>query len=1135
MVVAWGDDEDGECDVPAGLTNAIAVAGGYGFSLALLNNGTVIGWGDNSYGETNVPTGRTNVVAVAAGAYHGVALLADGSVTNWGSYSDSAGGGPVFTSVTNRLYVSPPPLSNVVGIAAGLAQDLALLSNGTCVAWGFTNVYGTGAAYGTMVPTNLNLTNVSAVECGWGYNVVLTSNGAVVAWGDNDPAFSYPASVPSDLSSNVVAISTGTYNSVALRADGTVESWGFTSSGVDDTPTNLSTIVAIANNGYLAAALDGMGDFTEWGNDAEVESAPVGLTGIKAIACGLEHILVLESGPLTPVILTEPENQYAVAGHSATFTADGEGLAGLTYQWQFDGTNIEGATNGTFVLTNAQSTNQGSYDVVITSPFGSITSAAVTFTLVLPPQIISITPATFGTNWINSTNFSLSVTATGFDQTDFPISYQWSLNGTNVSGATGATFSVNLSSGQYETAGVTVSNAAGGTNFSWTVALALPGMVEAWGADGSGQCNRPVGVTNAMAIAAGEYQSVGVTDTGAALQWGKYFDGMNLYSVTNTNYVSLPPRSGVVAVAAGLFHAVALLTNGTVTTWGLNSYAAPVPTNLNGIKAVACSWQTSFALSTNGMVTAWDQNSPGGFSLTNVPPTLTNVTAIAAGPTHALAVQSNGTVVAWGLNAFGETNVPTGLTNVVAVAAGQEFSMALQSNGKVVCWGNNDSGQTNVPASMSNVMAIAAGDNHCIALINDGTLVSWGDNSEGQTNTISQEPGVGVKYIAAGGDHSMAALFSPLVQYPIDVSKDLLLIYNTNSIDSSNVCRYYLKNRPMVSNANVLGIGCTILETTLPGDFTNIFMAQITNWLYSNPTKLPSYVVLFQDMPSRVNTLTDPEPNYEGSGGTPFPSVQYQLHNWCATNWQPFVTSINMNGSNSASPYNSPLYNQENPDFPTNLFSSDGTNDCIAYINKVTNFANMGGNVGQLVISGLAAGYGNTNWYFDDSVVGSPTGFGNLGYLTEQAILGIDPSGAVSYSSNSIITQGTNLAGYYSPGIHNGAFLSTYPVNGQLIFSGNSGWYLMDTDESFNGERYNDFQGNFLEWFSSGAFGGTNYSNTPVGAGSNVDEPGSTSCNPEQFFGYWAQGRNLAFRGWNSQVGGNALYIQVIGDPFTKQ
>jgi hypothetical protein len=93
----------------------------------------------------------------------------------------------------------------------------------------------------------------------------------------------------------------------------------------------------------------------------------------------------------------------------------------------------------------------------------------------------------------------------------------------------------------------------------------------------------------------------------------------------------------------------------------------------------------------------------------------------------------------------------------------------------------------------------------------------------------------------------------------------------------------------------------------------------------------------------------------------------------------------------------------------------------------------------------------------------------------------------------------------------------------------------MDTDESFNGERYNDFQGNFLEWFSSGAFGGTNYSNTPVGAGSNVDEPGSTSCNPEQFFGYWAQGRNLAFRGWNSQVGGNALYIQVIGDPFTKQ
>ena len=48
MVVAWGDDSDGQCDAPAGLTNAIDVAAGYNFSLALKADGTVAAWGDDT-------------------------------------------------------------------------------------------------------------------------------------------------------------------------------------------------------------------------------------------------------------------------------------------------------------------------------------------------------------------------------------------------------------------------------------------------------------------------------------------------------------------------------------------------------------------------------------------------------------------------------------------------------------------------------------------------------------------------------------------------------------------------------------------------------------------------------------------------------------------------------------------------------------------------------------------------------------------------------------------------------------------------------------------------------------------------------------------------------------------------------
>ncbi|MGD0815677.1 MAG: LamG-like jellyroll fold domain-containing protein [Verrucomicrobiota bacterium] len=686
MTVAWGDNTYGQCEVPFGLSNAIAVAAGGYFSLALLNNGTVMGWGDNQYGQTNIPAGLTNVVGIAAGLYHGVAVLADGSVTNWGYYSD---GYDYYSSVTNRAYASAPPTSGVVAVAAGMGQDLALLTNGTCVAWGFTNVYGTGAAFGTRVPPGL--TNVSAIACGWQFNLALSSNGAVTAWGCGDCGFGYPTTLPSDLSNNVVAIAAGGNNAMALRNDGTVEGWGDPYSGVTNVPYGLSNVVSVATGGNSGLALRANGTVVAWGDyleeDDSLTNEPAGMVGVKAISAGLEHNLVIESGQLNPIILEQPTDNYVFTGGSATFSVTGEGVSPITYQWQFNGTNIGGATNSTFTLTNAQSTNQGSYDVIISTPFGSITSAPATFELLQPPQIVSLSPPTPGTNWINSTNFAVSVMATNADEYDYPITYQWSLNGTNEPRATNISFVVNLSSGQNETAAVRITDVAGTTNVSWTFVLAQPGMVEAWGDDAYGQCDRPASLTNIAGIAAGFLQSVAVTDGGTVVQWGTYSDGS---PVTGTN-VSQPPTNGVVAVAAGWGQAMALMTNGQVVAWGENGDpGTDVPPNLTGVKAIACGFDFSVALLTNGTVTAWGTDLLG---VTNVPSNLTNVTAIAAGVWHTLAI-SNGCVVGWGNDGFGQTDVPTGLSNVVAVAAGGFFSLALTSDGHVAAWGDNSYGQT---------------------------------------------------------------------------------------------------------------------------------------------------------------------------------------------------------------------------------------------------------------------------------------------------------------------------------------------------------------------------------------------------------------------------------------------------------
>jgi len=87
----------------------VAIAAGAYHSVVLKSDGTVFAWGNNNWGQTNVPAGLSSVVAIAAGGYHSLALKADGTVVAWGF------NGWGQTNV-------PAGLSNVVAIAA--AGDL---------------------------------------------------------------------------------------------------------------------------------------------------------------------------------------------------------------------------------------------------------------------------------------------------------------------------------------------------------------------------------------------------------------------------------------------------------------------------------------------------------------------------------------------------------------------------------------------------------------------------------------------------------------------------------------------------------------------------------------------------------------------------------------------------------------------------------------------------------------------------------------------------------------------------------------------------------------------------------------------------------------------------------------------------
>jgi len=106
-------------------------------------------------------------------------------------------------------------------------------------------------------------------------------------------------------------------------------------------------------------------------------------------------------------------------------------------------------------------------------------------------------------------------------------------------------------------------------------------------------------------------------------------------------------------------------------------------------------------------------------------------------------------------------------------------------------------------------------------------------------------------------------------------------------------------------------------------------------------------------------------------------------------------------------------------------------------------------------------------------------------------------------------------------------------------WSGQSSWWIIQTMESFNGTRFTPCQGDVNSWFATNAFGGSNYSNTPVGGVSNVDEPALIGNNsPGLYLPLWASGHNLAQAAWISQQSAEPFYqpeLQVVGDPFVKR
>ena len=205
-----------------------------------------------------------------------------------------------------------------------------------------------------------------------------------------------------------------------------------------------------------------------------------------------------------PAVTIQPVSQFALLGSSPSMSATATGTGPFGYQWYFNGTNLlQGATSNILTVTSASLADSGTYTVVVTNNWASVTSS-VLLNVGNPPSIAT-QPASRTNNAGTPAALSVAPSGTG------PFSYQWRLNGTNLPNNIITTVAGN---------GTSAFSGDGGaaTNASLTSAsgIALDACGNLYIADGSNHRIRRVDTKGIIMTVAGNGNGTFSGDGGAA-------------------------------------------------------------------------------------------------------------------------------------------------------------------------------------------------------------------------------------------------------------------------------------------------------------------------------------------------------------------------------------------------------------------------------------------------------------------------------------------------------------------------------------------------------------------------------------------------------------------------------------------
>ncbi len=635
-------------------TSFTDMTAGSNHALAVKADGTIWAWGKNDFGQLGIGNTTNQFspvqigtdkdwVSVGCGANHSFAIKANGTLWAWGN--NSAGQLGIGNNSNTPLHTTPVQVGTVnswTSVAGTFLSSAAIRADGTLWTWGDNTLGQLGRGNFTNNSSNFTPAQVTGllssphwlrVECGKNFVFAVRTNGSLYGWGENSTG---------QLGDN------STTNRNAPKRVGTSNNWVGMSCGIDGSSNKFHTVAMQADGSVWAW---GDNTFGQLGN---------GTTSITP--------------SLTPVLISSGFGAVNVeCGYACSFARKANGQL---YAWGNNATGNLGTGNQTNLNTPTtisiipigwfKISNGDLYSMAIKSDgtlwgWGNNSKGQ----LGKGDTISVINPVQIGTdnNWVSiaaGKNHTLGLKSNG-------SVYAWGSNDFGQLGIGNNLLSITNYSPVLVSTGPFVAISSGEL---FSGAIKANGTLWLWGNNSAGQLGIgnilnlvtnyvPVPVVSLdslwVDIECGSGLSMAIKSSGSLWSWGdntlgQLGNGTNILSTLNLSpsQVSGPSNWICIANGAGGGHSLGVRANGTLWSWGQNSFGElGNGTNTNAAQ--------NFSPTQVGTANTWTFASAGGH--------------------HSFALQADGSPWAWGDNTYGQLGlgyfgntppvyVPTQVTNV---------------------------------------------------------------------------------------------------------------------------------------------------------------------------------------------------------------------------------------------------------------------------------------------------------------------------------------------------------------------------------------------------------------------------------------------------------------------------------------